>query len=245
MIINEIKNESFPKLEIVKEKMNIHIPGVIEGVPNRNGFIWCLTGSGGSGKTNLLLNFFRTQNLYRGKFANIFYICPQSSFLSVEKHPFAEHTPEKIFHELNEEVLDSIYEKLKDIKIENSDGLYEYQYNVCIIDDMADSLKDASIQRKLNQMLIKARHLSCAFIFTLQSYYYFPKILRKQITNISIFKPKNSEEWSSIAKEILHLGKDDSLALYDYVYNQPYTHLDIDTINDTIYKNFNLLEIKK
>ena len=59
-----------------------------------------------------------------------------------------------------------------------------------IIDDQADSLKDKDIQRVLNKMLIKARHISTAFIFTLQSYYYFPKILRKQITNITIFKPK-------------------------------------------------------
>jgi hypothetical protein len=94
-------------------------------------------------------------------------------------------------------------------------------------------------------MLIKARHLSCAFIFTLQSYYYFPKILRKQITNLTIFKPKNNEEMESIAKEILHMKKDDGLKLYEYVFNEPYAHLDVDTLTDTLYKNFNRLTIKK
>jgi hypothetical protein len=225
--------------------MNLLIPNIIEGVPNRNGFIWVLAGSGGSGKTNVLLNFFKSKDLYRGKFANIFYICPQSSYLSVQDHPFEKHTPERVFHELNIETLDNIHSELKDIKIENAEGLYEYQYNCCIIDDMADSLKDASIQRKLNEMLIKARHLSCAFIFTLQSYYYFPKILRKQITNISIFKPKNSEEWDSIAKELLKMKKDDALQLNDYVFSEPYSHLDINTIDDSISKNFNHLEISR
>lgn len=232
-------NKQFPKLEPIKESMSIHIPDVIDGVPNRNGFIWALTGSGGSGKSSLLLNFFKSGKLYRGKFHNIFYICPMSSYLSVKDHPFSEHTPERIFHELTVDILDSIYEELKNIKTEGD----EIQYSCCIIDDMADSLKNKDIEKKLNQMLIKARHLGCAFIFTLQSYYYFPKILRKQLTNITIFKPKNAEEWSSIAKEILHLGKEDAKTMYDFIYSEPYSHLDIDTVENKYYKNFNELSL--
>jgi len=246
MEITEIQNTNIPKLEPIKEVMNIRIPDIVDGVPNRNGFIWVLTGSGGSGKTSMLLNFFKSKQLYKHKFSNIFYICPQSSYLSVANHPFEKHDPSRIFHELNEDVLDNIYQELREIKKENAEASEnEYQYNCVIIDDFADALKDNNIQKKLNQILIKARHLSCAFIFTLQSYYYFPKMLRKQITNISIFKPKNAEEWTSIAKEILHMNKDDATILYDYIYNQPYSHLDVDTINDKLYKNFNLLELKK
>ncbi len=233
-------NTEFPKIRPVREKMDIHIPGVIDGVPNRNGFIWVLSGSGGSGKSSLLLNFFREPRLYRGKFHNIFYICPMASFLSVREHPFSEHSPERVYHELTPDVLDGIYEELKAIKEEESD---EPQYSCVIIDDMADALKDATIVKELNKMLIKARHLSCAFIFTLQSYYYFPKILRKQITNTTIFKPKNMEEWFSVAKELLHMNKDDGLTLYDYIFSEPYAHLDLDTVNNLIYKNFNRLDI--
>ena len=109
---------------------------------------------------------------------------------------------------------------------------------------MADSLKEAGVQEMLNKMLIKARHLNTCFIFTLQSYYYFPKILRKQITNISIFKPKNTEEWESIAKELLGMKKDDAITLYDFIYDKEYTHLDLDTVENLKYKNFNLLNIE-
>ena len=35
------------------------------------------------------------------------------------------------------------------------------------------------------------------------------------------------------------------LQLYNYVYDAPYTHLDYDTLNDIIYKNFNKLIIDK
>jgi hypothetical protein len=236
--INEITNTELPaKIKPIKEKMDIKIPDIIDGVPNRNGFIWVLTGSGGSGKSSLLLNFFKTNQLYKNKFHNIFYICPMASYLSVEKHPFEKH--DKVYHELNEELLDTIYSELKEIK-KNSETP---EYSCVIIDDMADALKNNDIQQKLSTMLIKARHLSCAFIFTLQNFFLMPKTHRKQITNITIFKPKNAEEWTSIAKEILHMNKEDGNKVYDYVFDAPYNHLDIDTVEDKIYKNFNYLNI--
>ena len=112
-----------------------------------------------------------------------------------------------------------------------------------IIDDMADSLKNNDIQKQLNKMIIKARHIMCSFIIPIQSYYYMPKILRKQLTYITIFKPKNVEEWNSIGKELLNLNKDDSLKLFDYIFDEPYTHLDIDLVNNKCYKNFNQLKL--
>ena len=110
---------------------------------------------------------------------------------------------------------------------------------------MADSLKDNDIQRQLNKMLIKARHLQCGFIFTLQGYLYFPKILRKQITYATIFKTNNAEEWAAISKELLFMNKDDSLQLFDVVYDEPYNHLDLDLRESKLYKNFDAIELTK
>jgi hypothetical protein len=237
--IIEIKNEFLPKkITPVKEVMNIKIPDIIDGIPNRNGFIWILTGSGGSGKTSLLLNFFKRKELYRSKFHNIFYICPMSSFLSVQKHPFSNH--DKVYHELTVEVLEGIYNLLCEMKESEEE---EQEYNCVIIDDFASSLKENDVQKTLNKMLIKARHLNCAFIFCLQNYFYYPKSLRKQITNITMFKSKNVEESYTIFHELLNMNKEDALKLYNYVFAEPYAHLDIDTVDNKIYKNFNLLEI--
>jgi hypothetical protein len=41
----------------------------------------------------------------------------------------------------------------------------EPQYNCIIINEMADALKDKTIIKVLNKMLIKARHSHIAFIF--------------------------------------------------------------------------------
>ena len=152
MEITEEHNKSIPKFEPIKEIMQIHIPDVVDGIPNRNGFIWVITGSGGSGKTSMLLNFFKTNKLYKHKFSNIFYICPQSSFLSVDKHPFEKHDESRIYHELNEDVLDDIYHELREIKKENVEAdKSDYQYNCCIIDDFADSMKNPDVLKKLKK----------------------------------------------------------------------------------------------
>ena len=69
--------------------------------------------------------------------------------------------------------------------------------------------------------------------------------LRKQITNVTIFKSKNKKEWETISSELLNMNKEDTLKIYNYVFDEPYTHLDIDTLNNKLYKNFNLLEISE
>jgi hypothetical protein len=273
--ITEIDNPHKMKMKPIKERQDIYVPDIVnQNISRRNGMVYCLTGSGGSGKSSLMLNLFKDKNMYRQKFHNIFYFCPISSFTSVDKHPFENH--EKVYHELTIPILQGIYNELVEIKtlatkpvekkrrkekkkqskiVEDSDDAisesdeeeekHEIEYSAIIIDDFADTLKDMSIQKFLNKFIIKARHLCCSFFITLQSYYYCPKIIRKQLTYITIFKPKNIEEWDGIAKELLNLNKDDGLKLHDYVFDEPYTHLDIDTVTNKIYKNFNMLEIHK
>jgi len=245
------------------------VPDIVnQNISRRNGMVYALTGSGGSGKTSLLLNMFKSKLMYRNRFNNIYYICPSSSFLSVQNHPFEKH--DKVYHELTVPILESIYNELvakKEAyakfqeekknkkgksKIEKIDGHEsesdeeepELEYSCIIIDDFANSIKDNDICKQLNKMIIKARHIMCSFIFCLQSYYLMSKILRKQLTYITIFKPKNVEEWNSIATELLNVNKDDALTIFNYVFDAPYNHIDIDLVNNKYYKNFNELKIQ-
>jgi hypothetical protein len=240
--ITQEQNTEIPKIKPVKEVMNIYLDGVPQGIPNRNGFISVFTGSGGSGKTSLLLNMFKSKALYRNKFHNIFYVCPVASYLSVQNHVFKDHP--RVYHDLTAELLNDIYQQLIAIK-EEQDEDDEPEYSCVIIDDMASSLKDKAIQKQLNTMLIKARHIQCSFIFTLQSYLYLPLMLRKQITNAIIFKPKNKRELETLCSELVNLNKDDAKTIFDYIFDAPYNHLDLDTVDNKIYKNFNLLTLEE
>jgi hypothetical protein len=265
--ITEVDNPHATKQKPVKEIQNIFIPDIVnQNIPNRNGFIYLLSGAGGSGKTNCFVNLFKDRKAYRGKFHNVYYFVPESSYLSLDPktNPFTNH--DKIFHTLDVSTLESIYmelmgkkekyiKKLEKPKKENKfvdveeaeeddDEEPEIEYSCVIVDDYADQLKNKDIQKMLSKFLIKSRHLCVAFIFTLQSYYYFPKLLRKMLTYITIFKPRNVEEWRSISTEILSMNQENALTLYDYIFTEKYAHLDVDTIENKFFKNFNELILK-
>ena len=258
--INEVSNPIESDFKPIKERMDINIPGVInENIPRRNGQLYVLTGSGGSGKSSLLMNMFKSKLFYRNIFNNIFYICPSASFQSVDKHPFEKH--DKVYHELTVDLLEDIYNQLIAIKElatkkkekkkkvfdeeddpnNSEDESSEIQYSCIIIDDMASSLKDNAINKQLNKMIIKSRHICCSFIITLQNYYYLPKILRRQLTYITVFKPQNIESWNDVCDELLNMNKDDALTLFNYVFDKQYNHIDVDLISSIYYKNFNKL----
>jgi ABC-type dipeptide/oligopeptide/nickel transport system ATPase component len=240
MKITEIDNE-LPNIKPVKEIMNIYIDGIDPNLPNRNGFIYALIGSPGTGKSSLLLSLFRDRNYYKKKFNNLYLITPENSFTSVVNHPFKNHT--KVFHDLNEDVLENIYEELMDLKRDCLDDGYEMETSCLIIDDFAADLKDKEIIKILKRILTKSRHIGCSIIFTLQAYNLFPLVLRKMLTNITLFKPKNKVELDSVRKELINLNEEKTTELMNYVFDEEYNHLDVDTTNSSLQKNFKLLEI--
>jgi len=226
MLITELKND-LPKISPVKEIMSIYIQGINPNIANRNGFIYELICSPGSGKSSLLLSLFRSKNYYKNKFNHIYLITPESSFLSVENHPFKDHT--KVFHDLNSYTLENIYNELVEIKKEDLDDNYEIEHACVIVDDFASDLKDKELIKASKQLLIKSSHIGCSFIFTLQCYNLFPLILRKLLTSISLFKPKNKIELESVRRKLINLNEQDTLELMDFVFDKEYNHLDIDT----------------
>ena len=240
MKIKEDKND-LPTIAPVKERMDVLIPDVNPNIPNRRGFVYGMIGTGGSGKSSLLLSMFKNKAYYRTKFDNIWLFVPQSSYISVTKHPFQNH--ENVYHELTIEHLDDIHERLDELKEEAIVNDYPIETSLIIIDDMANHLKDHELVTTLNRMIIKSRHLSVCWIFTLQSYNLMNLTIRKQFTNLTIFKPKNNKEFDVIASEVINMNKNDALVLKNYVFDTPYNHLDIDTVNNILYKNFNKLHI--
>ena len=240
MQINELSN-NLPDIAPIEERMDIFVPNVNFSIPHRRGFVYGMVGSGGSGKSSLLLSMFKSKSYYRSKFDNIWLFVPQSSFMSVLKHPFETHPT--VMHELTIEHLNDIYETLNDLKEDCIENNYEIETSLIIIDDMANVLKDSELVQVLNKMIIKSRHLSVCWIFTLQSYTLMNLTIRKQFTNLSIFKPKNNREWEVLTQELINMNRTNSIKLYDYIFDKNYNHLDIDTVESKLYKNFHELQI--
>jgi hypothetical protein len=63
------------------------------------------------------------------------------------------------------------------------------------------------------------------------------------VTYATIFRPRTRAEWQTINEEILQRDDKDAKKIFDYVFNEPYFHLDIDSFENKLYRNFNELEI--
>ena len=68
MIIKEIDNKLPKNISIVKEVMDVFIKGIDKSLPSRNGMVWFICGSAGSGKSSMLMNLFKNKSFYRNKF---------------------------------------------------------------------------------------------------------------------------------------------------------------------------------
>jgi len=238
--ISEVKNDDLPNVKPVKENMNIFIEGIPEGIAKRNGAIYLICGPPGSGKSSFMLSLFRSKQLYRNKFHHIHYFVPMASHLSVKNSPFEKH--DKIYHQLTADAIYGITSELEELKEEHEEE-DEYELSCLVIDDFASELKNKDIEKALTNLLIRTRHLNCMVIITAQNYNMIPMKLRKMVTFASIWKPRTKAEWESITKELLKYEKEDAQKIYEYVYNEPYTHLDIDSFEDKFYKNGNPLTI--
>ena len=86
--IEEIDNPHNKKMKPIREKQDIYLDVINQNISRRNGMVNIYTGSGGSGKSSLMLNQFKDKNQYKKVFNNIYYFCPSASFNSVAKHPF-------------------------------------------------------------------------------------------------------------------------------------------------------------
>jgi len=243
MIITELHNElTKKKLKPTREVMGTIIEGIDKNIPHKNGFIYTIIGAPGKGKSSLLLSLFRDKNYYRNKFENVYLITPESSFMSVVNHPFKNH--DHVYHELNEDILNQIYEECKTSKEECLEMECELEHSCLIIDDFASDLKDKYLIAVLKRILTKSRHCCLSVIFTLQAYNMFPLVLRKMITDVTLFKPNNRVELESVRKELVNMNEKDMISLTEFVFDEEYNHLDVNTGSGIIRKNFNELLIK-
>ena len=90
---------------------------------------------------------------------------PMHSFTSMaeESNPFLDLDENKIYHDFNIDVLDSIYNQILGYAAEKENTLL-------IIDDYASQMKDANLLRLLLMMINNRRHLFASIFVSVQTY---------------------------------------------------------------------------
>ncbi len=193
-----------------------------------------------SGKTSnaiALLTSKGKKKVYRGVFSNIIVFMPEESQRSLKNNPFKNIDPKKNFDELTAENLEQAYEILKEFAEDEENSLL-------FMDDMASYMKDNEVKKLLNMIIRNRRHLRCSIMNCVQSYNSIPLDNRKLITHLWSGKISNKKEAQNIFEELVFQPRTVYEVLLKYVYKKPHDFMFMNVIDNKIYKNWNLLNIK-
>jgi len=147
-----------------------------------------LCGGMSSGKTSFVIKALK--GFLRKTHEDIIVVIPEVSLQSINPSDdvFSKYVPEdNLYHELNEEILNEIYGKLQANAME---GIY----TILIIDDFGHIMKDKKIEKVLQKIVIKIRHLKVGQFWILcQNYFQMPKKLRELAVNIVLWNSSKSQ----------------------------------------------------
>lgn len=237
-----MKIEEVETSHIKIRKTKQSIDDVLEDVPRpfiKKCSVMVVSGFMGSGKSSFLNSIMTgtgKARVYKNVFDEVHYITPQEVMESEVNHPFAEHNPSRVYHDLEPVTFQKIIEDC--IKVKDEGG------NSCvIIDDMSEYLKTKSVEIMLKKLIYKNRHYKTNIIITMLNLKSLPKQLRNLVDCFVIFKPKSNIEIQSINDDVFNLGKDDLKELLAYVFDAPYNFLFYNQRTNTYYKNFARLKL--
>ena len=172
--------------------------------------------------------------VYRRVFHNLFFIVPENSQASLVNGMFREADPEKVFSELTPRNLEHIKSIVEAEALEG--------YNSClVIDDQTAFLKDKANERLLKYLIFNRRHLRLSIFLLAQSFNQLPLSIRKTLSHFTMFAPPNKREYQSLFDELIFLPKETADEIVRYVFKNRHDTLMGNTLDGTLYRNFNLL----
>lgn len=211
------------KFELTKF-MNRHTANILVGRPN-------------SGKTTLLFSMFKSADIFKKVFHNVYLFQPFASASSVKNNIFDAIPEDQKFDDMNEETLGDVMDRVR-----NEDKKFN---NAIIIDDMTAKLKDKEVEKLLKELIFNRRHFRCSVFFLVQSYMAVPSQIRKLFTNFFIFKV-SKKELETIRDEVLETIPRDCVAqLSKLVYDKPHEFLFINGDSQRLFKKFDEIIIQE
>ena len=212
----------------------------------------------GGGKTILIQNLIL--NVYKGCFERIYVFSPSIDIDSawqpvkdyIAKELKINNEKEKIYFdsyepdELNN-IIETQHKIIELLKKNKQKKLYQI---LIIIDDFADDQAFTRQSKLLHSLYIRGRHMMISTITATQVYKAISPIIRKNITDLYVFKLRNQQDLDSVIEEVSAVSNKKTLfELYNTATSTPYSFLYIKlnskSIDDMFYVNFEtLLKIK-
>jgi len=202
---------------------------------NVYGFL-CLIGRPGSGKSSMAISLMtqKSPKIYRKTHHHVIVMMPANSIASLKKNPFECLPSENIYNELNDKTINQVYSNID--KASSSD-----EKTLLFIDDMTSDLKKSKfIIDTLKKLIYNRRHLKLNIIITAQSYVNMPLDIRKNITNLILFKP-SKKEFQIIFDELVEAKKELFEKVMKISYDKIHNFLFINVPSQKMFKNFDEL----
>jgi ABC-type dipeptide/oligopeptide/nickel transport system ATPase subunit len=193
-----------------------------------------LIGASGSGKTSLMYSFIMNQHpkIYKKQFENLIVVMPENSRNSLKNNIFDKYLNEtQLFENLDNDTIDIIHEQIN----ENSQNDLK---TLLILDDVASSLKNSYVAKKLQHLIYAYRHYKVVILMLCQTLKTIPISIRKNLTNLIVFYKPRMNEWNNITEEFLEMNKKDSIQLYNLVFKEKYDWILINLSSGKIYNKF-------
>jgi hypothetical protein len=191
-----------------------------------------LLGPSGSGKTVLLVSMIL--DIYRDCFARI-YIWSPSVFVDQSWEPVKKYIDkdlkinsdkEKLYfdeyrHEDLENVINTQYKLIDHMKKQD----YKKLYNILIvIDDFADNPSFTRHSKLLHSLYTRGRHLMISTITSTQVFNALSTIIRKNITQLYVYKLRNYKDLEAVLEELSALtDKKTLLEMYSMATKEPHS----------------------
>ena len=242
--------DNYPQIEPIKLKTFQSKQSKYNIAP-RAPFRSCIDGPSGSGKTVLLVNMIL--DIYRDVFSRIYVFSPSvmadSSWLPVKK--YVQHdlkiNLEKepcFFEEYHQEDLEKIVETQKKIIEHMKKQDYNKLYNILIvIDDHADNPTLSRNSKLLHSLYTRGRHHMISTITSVQSFVSLAPLIRKNITELYVYRLRNYKDLECILDELSALlDKKTLLEMYNLATSKPhsfwYINLVAKNVNEMFHINF-------
>ena len=209
-----------------------------------------ICGPSGSGKTILLQNMIL--DIYKGCFSRIYIFSPSididHTWQFVKKHIADELKP----HDKERNYFDTYDPEAlaHPVKTQHKvvDYMKEHKHNtifqiLIIIDDFADSPDFTRNSKLLHQLYIRGRHQMISTITATQVFKAISPIVRKNITDLYIYRLRNQADLDAIIEEVSAIYDKKTLyQLYRMATDEPYSFLYIKLTardkNDMFYMRF-------
>ena len=176
-----------------------------------------IIGSVRSGKSNLLTNFFCSDDFYKDKFDTV-------KFISTTLHTDNKGKILSKYFDCSDHYDDNIIDNIK-----NSQGQYESKEDrptyALVMDDVLT--KDFSRNNKVSFFSTRFRHYIDFYVIAVQSFRAVSGMIRNNATDVIIHKQQNQKELLKIAEEYGDLvgGEDTFISLYKEAHKDDYSFL--------------------